>query len=112
MAAKPTVPFNVRLDPEVVLVVRRHTALTGWSQAQLIESLLLGLEAKWVARLAPSERQRHETGIMSRLEFEQICHREKDAVWREQEGYRRPPRAEEPSMKAPAEKTPELETAA
>jgi hypothetical protein len=112
MAAKPTVPFSIRVDPETVLIARRHATLTGWSLAQLMESLLLGLEAKWVARLTPSERQRHEAGIMSRLEFEQICYREKDAVWREQESYRRPPRTEEPSMKVPTEKAPELETAA
>jgi hypothetical protein len=110
--AKATVAIGIRVDPQANEIMRRHARLSGWNQAQLIESLLFGLEAKWVARLTPSERHRHEAGIMSRLEFEQICHREKDAVWREQESYRRPPRLEEPSMKAPAEKAPELETAA
>ena len=44
--AKATVALGVRVDPEAIEIMRRHTVLSGWSQAQLIESLLFGLEAK------------------------------------------------------------------
>jgi hypothetical protein len=101
MAAKPTVSLGVRVAPEALEIMRRHTSHTNLSQAQLVESLLLGLEAKWVARLSPGERQRHEACTMSRLEFKQICQRERDAVWRVNESYRRADEIRSPaSMKA------------
>jgi hypothetical protein len=104
MAAKPTVPLNVRVDPVAVEIMRRHTSHTNLSKTQLIESLLLGLEAKWVARLSPGERQRHEACTMSRLEFKQICERERNAVWRVNESYRRADEIRSPaSMKAPVD---------
>ena len=78
--SKPTVAFSCRVAPEVQEALRRATALTGWSQAQLIESLVLNLQGRWLERFSADERQRYESCAIDRAEFVELCRRAKRAA--------------------------------
>ena len=73
----PTVAFSCRMVPEVPEALRRLSLVTRWSQARLLEQLILNLQDDYVAGFTEGERQRYEMGMMSFIEFREILRRKK-----------------------------------
>jgi hypothetical protein len=77
--AKATVALGVRVEPDVMEALKCQSAISGWSQAQIITHLVLGLHTLNLSRFTLEERARYEQLQMSRVEFKEICRRRRDA---------------------------------
>jgi hypothetical protein len=75
MATRATVNFTTRFDPAVREALRRLTVVTGCSQPQLLESLILNLEEVWLNRFDEAERKRYDNLLMSAVEAREIRRR-------------------------------------
>jgi hypothetical protein len=67
-----TVNFSCRLVPEVPEALRRLTVITRRSQPQLLESLILNFENRWLSCFTDEERRRYEAGSMNYAEAIEI----------------------------------------
>ena len=70
-----TVNFSCRLVPEVPEALRRLTVITRRSQPQLLESLILNFENRWLSCFTDEERRRYEAGSMNYVEAFEIRRR-------------------------------------
>ena len=70
-----TVNFSCRLVPEVPEALRRLTVITRRSQPQLLESLILNFENRWLLCFTDEERRRYEAGSMNYSEAIEIRRR-------------------------------------
>ena len=70
-----TVNFSCRLVPEVPEALRRLTVITRRSQPQLLESLILNFENRWLSCFTDEERRRYEAGSMNYAEAIEIRRR-------------------------------------
>jgi hypothetical protein len=78
MPTTPTVPISCRVTAEAKKALADHAVLTGWSQSQLVERLVLNLRASWLDRLTDGQRQRYENQTMSRAEYVEIVGRARE----------------------------------
>ena len=76
----PTVAFSCRVVPEAQQALRRLSLMTRWSQARLIERLILNLQDEYVGGLTEGERQRYKMGTMNFIEFREILRRKGSVV--------------------------------
>ena len=70
-----TVNFSCRLVPEVPEVLRRLSVITRRSQPQLLESLILNFENRWLSCFTDEERRGYEAGSMNYAEAFEIRRR-------------------------------------
>jgi hypothetical protein len=70
-----TVAFSCRVVPEAQEALRRLSFMTRWSQARLIERVILNLQDEYVGALTEGERQRYKMGTMNFIEFREILRR-------------------------------------